>query len=416
MFASVAAGGGHNTVRDGLVRAVNQTDPQHRIIRPISWTASHGFDAFYRLCVRLGIQGFIYKLSSFSTSAWVGLLFNLPLAIEAVRVLRREKPDIVVGTHLVLTAAMKLAVHLEGLNTRVISVIPDYGAPNRGFFPRFRALRASYTFVNGDDTYDALLADDAAHDDEVHQVGTVVTQAFREVAQQRHAAGGELGPLRNRWLRELAATQPAAARLDGSKPTVAFFGGSGFSGKTMPVIERLAARSDAGEAFNLVVLCGRDAELKRTLEPRFGDKKGHAVLGFLCHEELARLYALTDAPVMGSLAHSTLQEMLETATGPLLVFSVIPGTEPPYLDFLRKHAVGIYEPNADAMTMLVEEALGLREGERWENVARGFTERARRLRDASTQRSTRLVDQLLLTVGRKVHGHAPLAERIESPR
>jgi processive 1,2-diacylglycerol beta-glucosyltransferase len=401
MFASVAAGGGHNTVRDALMRAVEVNDPHQRIIRPQSWTATHGFDRIYRFCVRFGIQGLVFWFSSFSLSTWLlGLPFNPALLFEVLRTLRRSKPDVVVSTHLVLTAAIKLAVWLEGLPTRLVAVIPDYGTPKRGFFPRFRFLRADYTFVNGDDTYGALTADHTSLEGEVQQVGTVVNQAFVTVGQQRIARGLQT-ELRQAWLGELLKAHPEVRRLDATKPTVTFLGGSGFSGRTLPVIRRLLERSDAGRAFNVVVLCGRDDELLRSLQVKFSDRPGLLALGFVSHEALARVYGLTDVPVLGSLAHSTLHEMLETSTGPLLVFNVIPGTEPPYLDYLRRHALGLYEPRAEPMVELVEEGLGLRPGTQWAAIAKGFAGRARRVRDASVQRSVRILDQLLMTVGRK---------------
>lgn len=151
----------------------------------------------------------------------------------------------------------------------------------------------------------------------------------------------------------------------------------------------------------MVVLAGRDASFETELLTLHGGKAGFVVSGFLPHRLLARLYALTDVPVMGSIAHSTLQEMLELRCGPLLVHRVIPGTEPPYLSFLERERLGLFEPNPDAMTQLVVEALGLAPASlTWRSLKKGYSERAKRLRDEQKRLAPRLVSELERVAGR----------------
>ena len=400
LFASVAAGGGHHTVRDALVRATQAADPRGERIAVSSWTSQAGFDNFYRWCVQHGWQWLAYLPTRwFSFAAWVAAFSNPKLLRECVALLRRAPPDVVVSTHLILTAALQLARWWVGASTRVVGVVPDYGVPDRGFFPRVALFRPDVTWVNGEDTY-AFAAPRAAPG-EVELLGTLVAEDFTRVREQLARAGGRTVALKRQWQAAVAVDWPRVAGLDVTKPTVAFYGGSGFAGQARPVMEALLARDDVGARFNVVVLCGRDEALRASLDAVYGHRAGFAVLGFLPHAKLAALYGLTDVPVMGSIAHSSLQELLETATGPLLVFHVIVGTEPPYLDYLAKHRLGTYEPDAARMAALVLEAVGVTSGARWAPLAGGFTARAWALRDASRERAARVADCVLRAARRQ---------------
>lgn len=401
VFASVAAGGGHNTVRDALMRATRSADPDGARVQATAWTAKSGFDRFYRWCVSHGLQGLVYWPNRvLSLSAWLAVFTNPKLVRETVALLRSDAPDVVVSTHLVLTAAFQVARWWVGAATRVVGIIPDYGAPDPGFFPRTALLRPDAMWVNGEDTFAAIEAGGHALPGEVQLLGTLVTEHFSRVRADLEAQGGRTEALKAKWRDALAGDWPAVGRFDAAKPTVAFYGGSGFAAAARPVVEALMARSDAGQRYNVVVLCGRDDALRASLDAAYGERRGFAALGFLDHSKLAALYGLTDVPVMGSIAHSSLQELLETGTGPLLVYRVIPGTEPPYLDYLARERLGVYEPDTARMTSLVLEAVGVEAGTRWAPLADGFTSRAFALRDASRERAPRVLEYLGLVAHR----------------
>lgn len=394
VFASVAAGGGHHTVRDALLRATQAADPRGERVRAASWTSEAGFDGFYRWCVRHGLQGLMYFPTRFlSFAAWLAVFANPKLIRDAVALLRRAPPDLVVSTHLVLTSAFLVARWWVGVPTRVVGVIPDYGPPDPAFFPRFSVFRPDATWVNGEDTYRWIAEWGRASPGEVQLLGTVVTEDFSRVREELALAGGRTVALKTAWRARLQEDWPGMARVDVTKPTVAFYGGSGFSGSARPVVDRLLSSEDSSR-FNVVVLCGRDDRLRASLNAAYGDRPGFAALGFLAHPLLAALYGLTDVPVMGSLAHSTLQELLETATGPLLVFRVIPGTEPPYLDYLARERLGAFEPEVERMTALVRAGVGLSPARQWTELADGYALRAWAVRDASLERAGRILELL----------------------
>jgi len=400
VFASVHAGGGHNTVRDALVRSVTRQDPHQQRIVPIAWTAANGFDTFYRFCVRWHLQRFVFWLTNFMLSAWLATLLNPRLMLELIALLRAQKPDLVVSTHIQLTACFQLARWLLRSQVRIVNLIPDYGEPTPAFFPPWRWLRADATLVNGKDTFELVAPKGGPG--EVVRVGTLVTEDFDELAaalpQEKRSPAH-----RAHWCHELADAVPAFARLDVSKPVVAFFGGSGFASGCRPVIDRLVRHPELGKSFSMVVLAGRDASFETELLTLYGSKPGFVVSGFLPHRLLARLYALTDVPVMGSIAHSTLQEMLEMRCGPLLVHRVIPGTEPPYVPFVERERLGLFEPNPDSMTRLVLEGIGVEQASlTWRSLKKGYTQRAKALRDEHRALAPRVVAELERIAGRPV--------------
>ncbi len=395
VFASVHAGGGHNTVRDALVRSVTRQDPQQQRIVPIAWTAANGFDTFYRFCVEWHLQGLVFWLTNFSLSAWFATVLNPRLMMELFALLKAQKPDIVVSTHVQLTACFQLARWLLKSKTRIINVIPDYGPPTPTFFPSIRTFRADATLVNGPDTFEVVSAKAAPN--EVFRIGTLVSEAFDELGVETRTVAHK-----DQWRRELAEAIPDLLRLDASKPIVTFFGGSGFASGCRPVIDRLIHHPDLGTKFSMVVLAGRDAQFETELLTLHGGKPGFFVLGFIPHPLLARLYALTDVPVMGSIAHSTLQEMLEMRCGPLLVHRVIPGTEPPYLRFIERERLGLYEPNPEAMSAVVLEAAGVTSASlTLRSLKQGYASRAKKLREEHKAIAPKLLHQLELAAGRE---------------
>ena len=151
----------------------------------------------------------------------------------------------------------------------------------------------------------------------------------------------------------------------------------------------MLADPELREAVNVIVVAGRDRNFESRMRTRVRD--GVHVFGFVAPEVLAALMGLADAPVLGSLAPATLQELLEVGLGPLLLFHFIPGSERPHVGYLEVQRLGLYVPDVDEMVGRIREVLGLRPGS--EPLARardGFRERARLLRLRSVERALQL--------------------------
>jgi hypothetical protein len=260
---------------------------------------------------------------------------------------------------LVLTAAFLVVRWISGHSFRLVNVIPDYGKPNRGFWPRFRFLRADTTLVTGADTYASIVQKNHLHSSELARLGAVVAPVFREAALQLEQLAGSKSAMRDATFPELGAFQTGGTQLQPALPLVCFFGGSGFSGHCLPVIRQLAKHPELGRRFQMAVLCGKDEVLRQQMESDFAHVEGMAWFGFMPQATLAKLCASVDVPVLGSIAHSSLQEYLEVGLAPLFVFHVIDGTEPPYIPYIESHGLGLYLPEIDAMTHACLAALKL---------------------------------------------------------
>ena len=100
---------------------------------------------------------------------------------------------------------------------------------------------------------------------------------------------------------------------------------------------------------------------------------------------------LADAPVLGSLAPATLQELLEVGLGPLLLFHFIPGSEQAHVGYIESQRLGIYAPSVEEMLQRIRQVLGLELASGQLALARdGFRERARLLRSRSVERALQL--------------------------
>jgi hypothetical protein len=165
------------------------------------------------------------------------------------------------------------------------------------------------------------------------------------------------------------------------------------------VLERLLARPALAETMNLAVVCGKDSAFAAHMRRRTAGQRGIAVFDFLPRPALSALMAVSDVPLLGSLAPATLHELLEVGLGPLLVFRVIPGAEPPHLGYLERERLGLYEPVPERMVRLLEQALGRPATGTWAELAEGFPARARAVRSLSITRAQELPDAIRNILG-----------------
>ncbi|MGZ6077521.1 MAG: hypothetical protein ACXWK6_06925 [Myxococcaceae bacterium] len=201
------------------------------------------------------------------------------------------------------------------------------------------------------------------------------------------------------------AAHPEFASFQLHRPTLLFMGGSAWTYKTWPVLDRVLADPGLREAANVVIVAGRDRAFEARLRPRVRD--GVHVFGFVTPDVLATLMGLADAPVLGSLAPATLQELLEVGLGPLLLFHFIPGSERPHVGYIESQRLGLYIPRIEEMLECLREVVGLRPtSEALARARDGFRERARLLRTRGAERALQLprfLDQVL-GAPRTTHG------------
>jgi processive 1,2-diacylglycerol beta-glucosyltransferase len=388
LLASLEAGAGHNTLRDSFVGVLRRADPEHRAFQPVSWTsADSSVQRFYALCVHhlTRFQGTVYELSSRRWAMEVGMWLTPRLQREARALLRESRADVVLSTHALLTMVLARARASLGLHLPLIGAVPDYGAPTESYFPPTPALQPDYLLVMGEDTL-AHYRGEGVSEDRLHLSGFLTREAFARVGHRLRTE--PRGAVRASLRDDVAAESPSFAALRLDRPTVLFLGGSAWTQKTEPVLRRVLADGALRASVNVVVVCGRDARFQESLGPTAG---GLHVFGYVSPAVLAALMGIADVPVLGSLAPATLQELLETGLGPLLLFHYIPGAERSHVSYIEAQRLGVYEPDPPAMLQLLREAVGLaRLSPRVALAQDRFRDRARGLRNRSIDRAMAL--------------------------
>jgi processive 1,2-diacylglycerol beta-glucosyltransferase len=405
LLGSIEAGAGHNMLRDSLASVLWRVDPQHRSFEPVSWTSTDSsVQRFYAICVHhfTRLQGTVFTLTGQRWAMEVGMWLTPRMQREA-RALLRGRFDAILSTHALFTIILARARAELGVHIPLIGAVPDYGAPSGGYFPTAPSLQPDYLVVMSEDTL-AHYRGEGVPENRLHLSGFLTREAFARVGHRMRTEprGEARAALRN----EVAAETPSFAALKLDRPTLLFHGGSAWTAKTEPVLRRVLADGALRASVNVVVVCGRDLHFQESLSAEVG--AGVHVFGYVSPAILAALMGLADIPVLGSLAPATLQELLETELGPLLLFHFIPGAENSHVSYIEAQRLGVYEPDPPAMLQVIREAVGLaRVSPRIALARDGFRDRARELRRRSVERAMGLPGFLSRVCGEPLSHQMP---------
>jgi UDP-N-acetylglucosamine:LPS N-acetylglucosamine transferase len=398
LLASMTVGGGHHALRDSFHQALSRADARETQLEPVPWDSPDRLvNWFYSLVVK-HLPDFQGKVHALSAHPWLlETLSSLSPALlfEAQRVLRRQQPDVIVSSHFLLSMMFVKAKQGVCPGVPVINAVPDYGVPTSAFNPPQPHLRPDGLIVMAEDTQQHYLHTEQVTPDRVHLSGFLTKEAFSQVGARRAQATSPKA-WRAEVLEALSPRQPQLRALDPALPTVLFGGGSAWAQKCRPVLDRLLAAGEARGKLNVLVVCGKDEHFRQELQASFGGAPGLAIFGHVASADYAQLMGLADFPVLGSLAPASMQELLETRCGPLLLFHFIPGTEQPHVAYIDSARIGAYEPDPDAMVELVIELAGLKPPSvRLAPLGREFRSRAQDIRDTSIARAHALPEFLL---------------------
>jgi processive 1,2-diacylglycerol beta-glucosyltransferase len=386
LLGSIEAGAGHNMLRDSLANVLRRVDPTHGNFEPVTWTSGDSsVQRFYALCVRhfTNLQGTVFTLTGQRWAMEVGMWLTPGLQREARALLRESRFDAILSTHALFTMVLARARAELGVRVPLIGAVPDYGAPSGGYFPADASLQPDYLLVMGEDTL-AHYRGEGVAEERLHLSGFLTREAFARVGNRMRTE--PRAEARAALRDEVAKETPSFSALKLDRPTLLFLGGSAWTAKTEPVLRRVLADGALRASVNVVVVCGRDVEFQESLAPEVD--AGVHVFGYVSPAILAALMGLADIPVLGSLAPATLQELLETELGPLLLFHYIPGAENSHVSYIEAQRLGVYEPDPPAMLQVIREAVGMaRVSPRIALARDGFRDRARELRRRSVERA-----------------------------
>lgn len=414
LLGSMPVGGGHHALRDSFLASLQAADPSGVQFEPVTFNSQDTRVAdFYELCVKRApwFQGLLYEMGRYRWGARATVLTNGPLLQEAKQALLQHRPDVVVSTHFLLSMMFVKARRALGLEIPVVSAIPDYGETVELFYPEIEELRADYTIVMDRKTQQQLLYKRHHPPSRLLLGGFVPRAGFLEVARAFDGDFRLPGPRRLELIAQLKAEHPQFEHFDPAKKTLIVLGGSAWAQKTLPVIELLLRRPRVLAQLNVIVVSGKNELFHQALQTRVARNPRVSVFGFVPPGLMARLQAVSDIPVLGSLAPASMHELLEMRCGPLMLFHFIPGTENPHVDYIHDQHLGAYEPDPEQMVGLLQEVLGLIPARpEVAQLVRSFPRRALAIRTDQVERAGMLAP-FLAGIGQVVPLHSATSAR-----
>lgn len=418
LLGSMQVGGGHHALRDAFLATLQGSDPLGQTFEPIVFnSADKRVSRFYNTVVNHvpWFQGMLYELSRNPMGVRLAVLVNSPLYKEAEATLREHRPDVVVSTHFLLSMMFARARRRLGMQIPVVNAIPDYGETTHAFYPDAPDLRADYTIVMDRLTQRQLLYRRHHAPGRLLLGGFIPRAEFREISDRFHAEGRLPQQQRLALIDTLKAAHPQLRHFDPAKKTLIFLGGSAWTEKTMPVLEQLLRSPAFCETLNVIVVSGRNEIFQRSLHNRVARNPRFSVFGFVSPQLMAQLQAISDVPVLGSLAPASMHELLEMRCGPLMLFHFIPGSETPHVPHIREQQIGVYEPDAARMLEVLKQVTGFQPASaELSRLLQIFPQRARAIRGDHVERASEL-PSFLARVGRVVPLRTPVTAPIAAP-
>lgn len=293
LILTAAVGGGHEaagrTVRAELERAgssVMMTDGLRIMSRTLSWSLNQGYRNQARSTP--GSLGVVFAVTSRRAgAAAVRAVVSVLFARRLLAVVREERPDLIVSTYPLVTAALG---HLRGsgrLRASVAAVIADYGVHPLWVTPAL----------------DLHLVVSHRSAELTERAGGKAVVVRMPVAQGFYSA-----PARDEARQILGLPQGAfVVLIVGGAWGIGDLGG--------------AARCAAESGAYTIVATGNNTQLRAQLEERFASRENVRILGW--REDMPVLMAAADCLIQNA-GGMTCTEAIEVGL-PIIIFSPIPG-------------------------------------------------------------------------------------------
>src|SRR5919199_6765357 len=293
LILTAAVGGGHEaagrTVRDELERAghgVAMADGLRQMSRLLDWLLVRFYSSQVRNTPR-SLGAVFAATSRKSGSATVRFLVGLLFADRLLELINRERPDLVVSTYPLVTAALGRLRRVGRLHIPVAAIIPDYGVHPLWVDP----------------WVDLHLVVSRQSAELARRVGGKVSLARLPVMDGFHSA-----PTRDDARAILGLPQKAFVAL--------VVGGAWGIGD----LEK-AARCAAESGAHTVVVTGTNVELNARLQERFASEEHVRVMGW--RDDVPALMASADCLIQNA-GGMTCLEAIEMGL-PILIFDPILG-------------------------------------------------------------------------------------------
>jgi UDP-N-acetylglucosamine:LPS N-acetylglucosamine transferase len=349
LVASLWAGSGHNSAGD-LFAQILRKDKRFEVIR---FTSPKKYvDSQYNLLTKFipSIYNFLVRYSPTLLSDAVTLyLFNL--VDECVEVLRKDAPDIVIGTHFSQLQCFKIAQWVLNTHPLTLETFLDYGRKSAAEVPFNVYLRPDYSISFDNTANDWLIKKMKGDKQYFHISGHKARQEFRDVVKKYQTKENALIALKAKFSSEIYD------QISSSKVSVMITsGGGGSVQRTIKLLKKIALvqkqNIDLIDKFQFFIICGSNLGFyKKVLKIRSAKLSWQNIFPFswLNPEEYALVQFASDFPILYSIAPATMHELMETLSGPMLVHKLRGAHEQGNVDFVVNHGMGKYLNNIDEL-------------------------------------------------------------------
>ena len=335
VFASVTAGGGHNSIRDMIYEQFINDDrfevvkfdhPRKLNNNSIFLNSPKFYDAVFK-----------------SVPHEVISLFTISLLDACYEMIEREKPDIVISSHTLLTCHIKLLQQGFNYKFETIYAIPDYGPVAPAIFPNIKYTRPERIIVLEEKTKNDIIKTIKMPKEDIFVVGHQARSDFKE--SEKKFGNKESAKIA---LKELL--EQKGIKFDITKPTILIAGGAGdiIEDATSFIKTIIKEQKNSPELLNrqYIVICGYNSKFHSEISDIIVKNRVANIfpLGWINSQEFSLIQYATDFPILFSIGPGTFIELVTSKCGPLVIYRSKGGQEIPNREYAVNNGLGIYSP------------------------------------------------------------------------
>lgn len=385
-LASVSAGGGHNALRDFLYQEL-QNDGRFKCY---SFTHSNtSLDkANDYVWPNLG-RAFDILYNTFPNE-YVSIS-SIQLVKECEKFIKEYNPDIVIATYLGISAAFKIVKRSLKLNFIIINAIPDYGIPSDAYLPN-RYLKPDFMMVFDEVAKNGIALKYRFPKEKMLLSGYLANKTFQGYIKEARTKSRE--DLVKEIQNELGRNYKII--ISPKKRTLIVTGGSGgVVNKSFGLLSEIVKYQKSNPTFKeqnqIVIITGRNVNFYKKIL-KFHQKKklewnNIIPIPWIDHKTYSKLQYLSEFPIMESIAPASMNEMIESECGPLLIHNSRRGPETANVKFVLNNKLGVYLPKKKEALKLIINGFSKKEKEE-------YVERIKKYREVRLNRIKNLADDI----------------------
>jgi len=364
-LVSIWAGGGHNALRDFLLEEL-QSDKRFELH---SYTHRDSSFDFVNDNV-FGKMGPFVDLLYKNAPGEYSSISAIKLVKECESFLRQYNPDMVIGTNFGVTAAFELIKKSLKLNFVNVMAIPDYGIPSIAYFPNNRYTRADRVLVFDPESKRGLVKERKYPAEKIVVSGYLTKKSTRDyVKTLRHKTKEQL-------VREIRLDigKNFGADISPAKKTFMIAGGAGgIIHKSNDLLSEIAKYQRLNPSFvdknQFLVITGKtDSFFNKINHHRIRKENGWEniiPIPWIEHKTYAKIQMLSDFPILITVAPASINELLETSCGPIVVYKHRYAQEKSNVNFVVKSGFGYYVPKKKNILKIIQNGFTQAERERF---------------------------------------------------